>query len=731
MPGQYYPVGIYTRPFVYYKSLEEIEQGKEDTKGAKLKKNTLKGAQQYLNTFGSEAKAPNKSDFVRATNAETARIALDFLRKAAEVERGREIAIIKENLNKMADDSEFYQKLKDAVEGKSDNYYDFILALNASIKGIEKAKEDIQSELERLKEYKRRYNNFRAKIKQMGKTQKNLTNEDIATLRANKDTDIWDESIIWTTQQQRTGRNLRTDITGTNIFKSILSKQSKMSELVQGLLQDNISKILSYNREGFKLEPRHLIVISRLITQKYNELLIEELQKTGDSLAYQKGEYTSTRDKLSPAINDYIDNLLNAPNIIETLDNYAKLYNLDENGSTNFRGFKYRLTQISKLVKNAYEQYRREGGTQTEKEWKAARGIDKSYLERLVSAIDAVSVQIHYVSENNSAEAQRNAFINGVSTVIGKKGGATDVHTRGHFVVETTINDGTINAALEKYQEEVQKRQRAARVRGHSASKASSLSEAERNEALFNEMLSEQEEIAQKALKALDKKQRDAITLKGIFNIHNSVKDYATIDVKTSEYKGATLGSNLDESLAILNKAAMLSGSNMDLNWFKTALINTAPGLIGESIAPVLESYLSIFASFFMFSDAFTNIAQIAREITNKRTSIAKDVHIYNLNGTFYPQSYILTRLYNELNAKYNNYSAEAFSQSNTSIQVNIHNKYAVKAGFKNNAEYKQKGEWNMDEWYEEASAALSSVTLSMSMMKDFIQELQNLFNNF
>ena len=53
----------------------------------------------------------------------------------------------------------------------------------------------------------------------------------------------------------------------------------------------------------------------------------------------------------------------------------------------------------------------------------------------------------------------------------------------------------------------------------------------------------------------------------------------------------------------------MLSGSNMDLNWFKTALINTAPGLIGESIAPVLESYLSIFASFFMFSDAFTNIA--------------------------------------------------------------------------------------------------------------------------
>ena len=36
-----------------------------------------------------------------------------------------------------------------------------------------------------------------------------------------------------------------------------------------------------------------------------------------------------------------------------------------------------------------------------------------------------------------------------------------------------------------------------------------------------------------------------------------------------------------------------------------------------------------------------------------------------------------------------------------------------------------------MDEWFEEGAAALKATTLSMTIMKNFIQELQNLFDNF
>ena len=162
-------------------------------------------------------------------------MALSFLKKAAEVERNREIEIIKQNLDKLGND-ELGQKLRDAVSGASDNYYDFIIALNASIKGIDEAKKDIEDELNRLLEYRRRYNNYLKKLKEIGKNSKNLTRDNIALLRSDQNTDIWDERISWTTQNQRTGRDLRTDKTGEGIFKAIFSKRSDISELVQGLL---------------------------------------------------------------------------------------------------------------------------------------------------------------------------------------------------------------------------------------------------------------------------------------------------------------------------------------------------------------------------------------------------------------------------------------------------------------------------------------------------------------
>ena len=49
----------------------------------------------------------------------------------------------------------------------------------------------------------------------------------------------------------------------------------------------------------------------------------------------------------------------------------------------------------------------------------------------MVSALDAVSVQIHYTSEVNSAEEQRQAYRNGITQVVGKNEGATDVITHG------------------------------------------------------------------------------------------------------------------------------------------------------------------------------------------------------------------------------------------------------------------------------------------------------------
>ena len=734
MPGQYYPVGIYTSPFVYYKSLEN--KAYTDTKKANdLKHNTLKGATMFLS--GKTFHEPKKIN--RPVQEQAAAAALEFLRQAAEIERGREKAVIRANIDKIAE-GEIKDKLLAALDGTAENYYDFILALNASIKGVEEARAQIQRELERLTEYKRRYGNFRKKIEQMGKNAKDLTPDDIALLRENKDTDIWDERIAWTTQQQRVGTSLITIKNGKRvantdaIFKSLYSRQSQIAELSRGLLEDNLPKILSYSNGVFELEPRRLAVIARLITQKYNELLIDELGKEMSdvsTLRYRKGEYAATKDKLTPAIDAYIKELLENPNAGIILDNYAALYNLDDSKVRDIKGLQYRYKQLNQTVKNAYQTYKRQGGELTEKQWRAQNKIDKNYLLKMVSALDAVSVQIHYTSEVNSAEEQRQAFTNGITQVVGKNEGATDVITHGQFTIETKISETGINALIQRIEEQMNDMNQQTGANLQKARKASSFGDVMYNASLFADLHQQQEDAIKLILETLTEEEKELINFKGIFNIHNSVKDYATVDVKTGEFSGATLGADLGEQLKSISWAASSANLQLDKNWLQIALINTASGLIGEKNKPLLENYLAIFASFFMFSDALENIATIARQITTKTAPMASDVHVYNLDGNYFPQSYVLQRLYDSLSAKKNEYMMESFASTNTAIQVHIHNTYQIKDNFITEDDYKKEGNWTMKEWYKEAAAALKATTLSMTIIKDFIQELQNLFDNF
>ena len=734
MPGQYYPVGIYTSPFVYYKSLEN--KAYTDTKKANdLKHNTLKGATMFLS--GKTFHEPKKIN--RPVQEQAAAAALEFLRQAAEIERGREKAVIRANIDKIAE-GEIKDKLLAALDGTAENYYDFILALNASIKGVEEARAQIQRELERLTEYKRRYGNFRKKIEQMGKNAKDLTPDDNALLRENKDTDIWDERIAWTTQQQRVGTSLITIKNGKRvantdaIFKSLYSRQSQIAELSRGLLEDNLPKILSYSNGVFELEPRRLAVIARLITQKYNELLIDELGKEMSdvsTLRYRKGEYAATKDKLTPAIDAYIKELLENPNAGIILDNYAALYNLDDSKVRDIKGLQYRYKQLNQTVKNAYQTYKRQGGELTEKQWRAQNKIDKNYLLKMVSALDAVSVQIHYTSEVNSAEEQRQAFTNGITQVVGKNEGATDVITHGQFTIETKISETGINALIQRIEEQMNDMNQQTGANLQKARKASSFRDVMYNASLFADLHQQQEDAIKLILETLTEEEKELINFKGIFNIHNSVKDYATVDVKTGEFSGATLGADLGEQLKSISWAASSANLQLDKNWLQIALINTASGLIGEKNKPLLENYLAIFASFFMFSDALENIATIARQIMTKTAPMASDVHVYNLDGNYFPQSYVLQRLYDSLSAKKNEYMMESFASTNTAIQVHIHNTYQIKDNFITEDDYKKEGNWTMKEWYKEAAAALKATTLSMTIIKDFIQELQNLFDNF
>ena len=113
------------------------------------------------------------------------------------------------------------------------------------------------------------------------------------------------------------------------------------------------------------------------------------------------------------------------------------------------------------------------------------------------------------------------------------------------------------------------------------ARKASSFKDVMYNAKLFKDLHEKQEKAIKTILATLTENEKRLVDFKKIFNIHNSVKDYATIDVKTDKFSGATLGSDLGEQLKSIGKAANLANQKFDKKWLQIALINTASGLIG------------------------------------------------------------------------------------------------------------------------------------------------------
>lgn len=103
-------------------------------------------------------------------------------------------------------------------------------------------------------------------------------------------------------------------------------------------------------------------------------MLVDDLEKetsNASTLRYRKGEYAATKDRLSPAIDAYIRELVGGPNAAVILDNYADLYNLDDSKVRDIRGLQYRYNQLNQTIKNAYQTYKQQGGELTEKQWRA------------------------------------------------------------------------------------------------------------------------------------------------------------------------------------------------------------------------------------------------------------------------------------------------------------------------------------------------------------------------
>lgn len=139
-----------------------------------------------------------------------------------------------------------------------------------------------------------------------------------------------------------------------------------------------------------------------------------------------------------------------------------------------------------------------------------------------------------------------------------------------------------------------------------------------------------------------------ANNLKKAFILHETTKDYQNISSKEKAFSGGEAW-NPVQFAKIITSLNDLGFKTIDTNWLVFALINTAQEAVGVSNKNSLERYLSSFATMLMFSDGIT-IAKEAAQTMNGKTTL-NTLHLFKLNNTYFPASYMMQRVLDGLEA--------------------------------------------------------------------------------
>lgn len=173
-------------------------------------------------------------------------------------------------------------------------------------------------------------------------------------------------------------------------------------------------------------------------------------------------------------------------------------------------------------------------------------------------------------------------------------------------------------------------------------------------------------------------------SLKETVQIGSTVKSYNKYDNKEG-FHGGSLGGTVETQLANIYKMFEYGGVTMpDIEWLTFAIYNAGPGLLGSHLKEPIENILSTVAVMLMFDDAGQQAMYLNEQIKERynlsQYNSAKFLHLYYLNGTYYPSSFILQLTYNgllkaytELNDKYLK-GTEAFNSVSNGSHAHIIN---------------------------------------------------------
>ena len=145
-------------------------------------------------------------------------------------------------------------------------------------------------------------------------------------------------------------------------------------------------------------------------------------------------------------------------------------------------------------------------------------------------------------------------------------------------------------------------------------------------------------------------------SLKNNVQIGSTVKSYNKYDNRKG-FHGGSLGGTVENQINNIYKLFEYGGfSNGDLpnkEWLIFTIYNSGDALMGSEYREPIEDLLTTVAVMLMFDDVGQQVVYLNQQIKEKYNlninNGSKFLHLYYLNGTYYPSSFILQLTYNKL----------------------------------------------------------------------------------
>lgn len=242
-----------------------------------------------------------------------------------------------------------------------------------------------------------------------------------------------------------------------------------------------------------------------------------------------------------------------------------------------------------------------------------------------------------------------------------------------------------------------------------------------------------EEKLSSKGLSQLEK------FIEGIIDGSISVKEYQLYNDDFGYHMGS-MGGGGRVVEAIPNIVKMLETGGigpLDAEIIITALLNCfEDSIIGTEMLDDLKNLLIGGAAMMLFDDGFANckgfLDKMADELKVSSTKLTPSLHLLYLNGVYYPQSYILTNVINNLNIVYSDIvsKADTLTEENGQNRLELFNPLSssILDTVRNDDSYtKERERWDAVSLYAQETVKISF--MFMAGMLDILTNITNAFN--